>query len=111
MEGEFMRACIAASALLFGLFGSPAHAQDRTFGGFECTEDCSGHKAGYDWAERKNIEDEADCPDGNSQSFHEGCEVYTQDPNRGSDDDDQGHEAGAPLPMQPDADDDDGDDK
>jgi hypothetical protein len=27
---------------------SPSRAQERTFGGYECTEDCSGHKAGYE---------------------------------------------------------------
>ena len=55
---------------------SPSKAQERTFGGYECTEDCSGHKAGYEWAEEHNITDESDCG-GNSQSFIEGCQTYT----------------------------------
>jgi hypothetical protein len=67
-----------------------AYAQDRTFGGYDCTDDCSGHKAGYDWAEANGITDPADCPMGNSQSFYEGCLAYTEDPSRGSDDDDDG---------------------
>jgi len=27
------------------------------FGGYECTKDCSGHAAGYDWAEEHGIDD------------------------------------------------------
>ena len=41
------------------------------FHGYECTEDCSGHEAGYDWAERHDVDDPDDCG-GNSQSFIEG---------------------------------------
>ena len=37
-----------------------------------CIGDCSGHKAGYDWAEENSISSESDC-DGNSDSFNEGC--------------------------------------
>lgn len=47
----------------------------RTFHGYACTEDCSGHKAGYDWAARKGIDDPDDCG-GYSQSFIEGCRAY-----------------------------------
>lgn len=47
----------------------------RTFMGYVCTEDCSGHQAGYDWAEEKGIEDPNDCG-GNSESFIEGCRAY-----------------------------------
>lgn len=49
-----------------------------TWHGYNCTEDCSGHEAGYDWAERKGIDDAADCG-GNSQSFIEGCEAYVEE--------------------------------
>ena len=76
----------------------PALAQDadqcdepRTFGGYDCTEDCSGHKAGYDWAEDKQIEDADDCPSGHGGSFHDGCQAYTEDSHRESDEDDQGN--------------------
>ena len=48
------------------------------FGGFECTGDCSGHEAGYKWAEDNDIDDVDDCH-GRSQSFIEGCEQYVED--------------------------------
>lgn len=47
------------------------------FHGYECTFDCSGHRAGYEWAERKGIYDEDDCG-GNSNSFVQGCRAYVQ---------------------------------
>ena len=37
-----------------------------------CIGDCSGHQAGYEWAEENSISNESDC-DGNSDSFNEGC--------------------------------------
>ncbi len=49
-------------------------------GSFGCTEDCSGHDAGYQWAQDNEIEDAADCG-GNSNSFIEGCEAYANDLN------------------------------
>lgn len=42
---------------------------------WECTEDCSGHEVGYEWAEEKGISNPSDCG-GNSESFIEGCEAY-----------------------------------
>jgi len=45
---------------------------------YPCTDDCSGHQAGYDWAERNGIDDNDDC-DSNSQSFTEGCLVYVEE--------------------------------
>jgi hypothetical protein len=67
----------------------------RTFGGYDCTDDCSGHKAGYEWAEAKGITDEEDCEDillraPNRTSFYEGCKAYVEDPTRGADQDDDG---------------------
>lgn len=50
----------------------------RTFNGYDCTEDCSGHEAGYEWAEENDIYDEYDC-DGYSNSFIEGCQAYVED--------------------------------
>lgn len=50
----------------------------KTFSGYDCTEDCSGHEAGYEWAEENDISDTYDC-DGNSQSFIEGCEAYIEE--------------------------------
>jgi hypothetical protein len=49
--------------------------QEKTFYGYECKGDCSGHKAGYEWAENKNITEYDDCG-GNSESFIEGCKSY-----------------------------------
>lgn len=45
---------------------------------WNCTDDCSGHKAGYNWAKQKNITNPLDCT-GNSNSFIEGCEYYVQE--------------------------------
>jgi len=50
----------------------------QTFNGYPCTVDCSGHKAGYEWAEEKGIEVEDDCS-GNSNSFIEGCQSYVEE--------------------------------
>jgi len=60
------------------LWQLPADAQ--TFGGYECTVDCSGHEAGFRWAEEHDITSSQDCPDGNSNSFHEGCLARTENP-------------------------------
>lgn len=49
-----------------------------TFEGYECTEDCSGHEAGYSWAEENYISDPAEC-DGNSNSFIEGCIAFAEE--------------------------------
>lgn len=40
-----------------------------------CLGYCSGHKAGYEWAEQNGISSEGDC-DGNSDTFNEGCTNY-----------------------------------
>jgi len=39
---------------------------------WNCTDDCSGHRAGYDWAMNNSIGDPYDC-EGNSESFIEGA--------------------------------------
>lgn len=53
-------------------------ADPKTFGRYDCTRDCSGHQAGYDWAERKGITDPDDCG-GRSRSFIEGCRAYARE--------------------------------
>jgi|ERR1700729_962665 len=73
-----------------------------TFHGFTCTEDCSGHEAGYEWAEQHDIDDPHTCYTGprlsnpDNRSFSEGCEAYVDnstgaarldDPYSGSEDD------------------------
>lgn len=42
---------------------------------WNCTGDCSGHDAGYDWASDNGISDPSDCG-GKSDSFIEGCEAW-----------------------------------
>lgn len=56
----------------------PSYNYKKTFKGYECTQDCSGHEAGYEWAEDKDIYDIDDCS-GNSQSFIEGCWSYVEE--------------------------------
>lgn len=48
------------------------------FHGHRCTIDCSGHEAGYEWAEGHDIHDPDDCG-GNSESFIEGCRTYAEE--------------------------------
>ncbi len=62
----------------------PAIAQEDTtpdksltFEGYRCTKDCSGHRAGYEWAERKGIETPEQCG-GRSNSFTEGCKAWAE---------------------------------
>jgi hypothetical protein len=60
-RGDFMRAYIMIVALpVFGLFALiyTARTHDRTYARFNCTVECSGHEAGYRWAEQHSIDDE-----------------------------------------------------
>lgn len=52
--------------------------ETATFNGYDCIDDCSGHEAGYSWAEENSIYDEYDC-NGNSNSFNEGCTSYVEE--------------------------------
>lgn len=47
---------------------------ELTFYGRQCTKDCSGHTAGWNWANRKNIQSPGDC-NSRSNSFNGGCRV------------------------------------
>lgn len=47
-------------------------------GNYVCTQDCSGHEAGFAWGQAQDITDASDCS-GNSQSFIEGCEAFAQE--------------------------------
>ena len=67
----------------------------RQFDGYACREDCSGHEAGYRWAEEHDITDVEDCEaageHSNSPSFAEGCESYVNgegDPQESDDNED-----------------------
>ena len=44
--------------------------------GYPCTKDCSGHEAGYNWAQMYNITNPDDC--GGNPSFWEGCKSKTE---------------------------------
>ena len=50
----------------------------QSFHGQPCTFDCSGHQAGYDWAQRNAIADPDDCS-GKSNSFIEGCRAAAEE--------------------------------
>ena len=43
----------------------------------QCTDDCGGHDAGFEWAKENGVTDESECS-GDSQSFIEGCEAFAQ---------------------------------
>jgi hypothetical protein len=60
---------------------STSLASAATFKGYQCTQDCSGHKAGYEWAMKKRITDKSNCT-GNSQSFREGCYAWVDEQKR-----------------------------
>lgn len=67
---------LSAMVLMVSMLGSTTASAD-TFDDYECTDDCSGHQAGYDWAEEKGIADEDSCSTP-SQSFNEGCQSFVQ---------------------------------
>jgi len=52
-----------------------------------CTVDCSGHEAGYAWAEEHNIRNPDHCG-GRSLSFVEGCIAWVEENQDESDSDD-----------------------
>ena len=57
----------------------PVESRTRlSFHGYDCTVDCSGHEAGYEWAGIHGIDDPDDCG-GNSDSFIEGCRSYAEE--------------------------------
>lgn len=58
-------------------YAPAAEAEALQFKGYRCTQDCSGHIAGYSWAERKGITNPDKCA-GNSESFIEGCRAYAE---------------------------------
>lgn len=45
---------------------------------WKCTEDCSGHDAGFAWAADNRIRRRSGCS-GDSRSFEEGCETYVKE--------------------------------
>nr|WP_284274644.1 hypothetical protein [Bradyrhizobium iriomotense] len=84
---------IALALVAFATLISSRDARAREFGGYDCTDDCSGHAAGYRWAEAHNVTSDSGCPlRGGAISFYEGCLVYVEDPFRGADEDDDGND-------------------
>lgn len=61
-------------ALALGITAASAN----TFDGNTCLGDCSGHQAGYDWAEHNGVDDESSCSTP-STSFNQGCESYVEE--------------------------------
>lgn len=47
----------------------------RTFKGSPCTKDCSGHTAGYRWADKYNVADPNRCNSRSPKSFVKGCKI------------------------------------
>lgn len=47
-------------------------------GTYICTQDCSGHEAGFEWAQQHDVADPSDCG-GTSNSFIEGCEAFAEE--------------------------------
>lgn len=47
-------------------------------GSYACTEDCSGHDAGWEWAAQNDVTDASDCY-GQSTSFEEGCVAFADE--------------------------------
>jgi hypothetical protein len=53
-------------------FSALGQASARTFGGYDCIDDCIGHAAGYRWAEERGIENIDDCPENSPKLFTKG---------------------------------------
>lgn len=73
-----VKASYLASAAFAAIAAWAAASVAQDFHGYDCTDDCSGHEAGYEWAEEKGIDDADDCG-GNSQSFIEGCIAWAEE--------------------------------
>jgi len=75
-------------------------ASTRTFAGDPCTSDCSGHEAGYNWAEEHDIDDEDACDTAgdtsNSPSFAAGCRAYVNGQSPEEDDEEDTSDADDP---------------
>lgn len=86
-KGAAAAACLASDECQnrkarYKSFSEPEPVQS-TFGkwffqGDPCSEDCSGHVAGYRWAERIGATKEAACEDTNSPSFAAGCLSFVE---------------------------------
>jgi hypothetical protein len=72
----------AAAAATAAAANVRAEMQRRTYEDVEgkagCTKDCSGHNAGFAYAQRNGITDPTVC-NGKSDSFVEGCQAYGEE--------------------------------
>jgi hypothetical protein len=57
----------------YWLYDALTHTQ--RFHGVACSNDCSGHKAGFAWAAASG-EDGIDVCENSPKSFQEGCKIY-----------------------------------
>jgi hypothetical protein len=48
------------------------------FGPYRCQDDCSGHDAGWRWAQARMISSKEQCEGAGSISFYEGCSYFVQ---------------------------------
>jgi hypothetical protein len=101
MDNKIIYAIVFVAGALFFLERSkppaaPAPPAEKmpasSFAGYNCTEDCSGHKAGYEWAEQYDIDDDNDCDTAgdhsDAQSFAEGCKAFVNGDNSANSDGD-----------------------
>lgn len=82
-----MKYSIMLAALSMAL--APATGIAKEFHDATCTKDCSGHKAGYEWARKKGITSPGQCG-GKSNSFTGGCRIWAKEhqaPSKGHSDD------------------------
>jgi len=79
-----------AIAMFVSMLGSTTASAD-TFDGNPCLTDCSGHQAGYNWAEQNDVDDESSCSTP-SASFNQGCESYVEENSASVSDDEEDDE-------------------
>lgn len=69
---------------------TPAYSQQpRYFGGYPCTHQCRDHAAGFEFARQVRLKDPNQCA-GPTQSYVQGCRVYSRDRMRDGKKDDRG---------------------
>ncbi len=59
-------------------YSDAAEPEADTFHGYQCTDDCPDHEAGYQWAEENGVCDDS-FDGGNSESFAEGVRAFAED--------------------------------
>jgi hypothetical protein len=61
----------------------------RYFGGYQCTDRCRDHAAGFQWARQMRLKHPSQCS-GPTQSYVQGCQTYSRDRMRDPSKDDSG---------------------